>query len=64
LTSNNNRDKVKELEGIQMDTKPDKKAADYLNQWNSQRAAERLETFVEVAEIITLIVFVLVMIYP
>ena len=41
-----------------------KKAADYLNQWNSQRAAERLETFAKVAGIITLIVFVLVMLYP
>ena len=38
-------------------------AADYLNQRNSQRAAARLETFAKVAGIITLIVFVLVMLY-
>ena len=40
-----------------------KEAADYLNQWNSQRAAARLETFAKVAGIITLIVFILVMLY-
>ncbi len=35
----------------------------YLNQQHSQRAAARLETFAKVAGIITLIVFVLVMLY-